>query len=101
MSPRSSLRRWWFFLVPLLLAAQVALGVHQLEHRLNPDLLAGDECAVCQFASTMAPAPEPMAIVPPAELFFAVLLPEAVQALRPAASPAGFNSRAPPAALSA
>ena len=91
----------WSFVIALLVAAQFALAVHTLEHKFNPDLAAqGEECALCQVASTMAPGPatEPLA-TPNFYVFVSVLafispLPCAV------ASPAGFRSRAPPLSVS-
>lgn len=88
--------RLWSLVVALLLAAQVALGVHQVSHRLNPDLRAGDECSLCQFASAMVDGPQPQAVIVPTFVVVERLevIAETCPTLRYAV--AGFRSRAPP-----
>ncbi len=95
-------RGWlWSFLVALLLAAQVGLGVHQLQHRLNPEIIANDDCKLCQFASQATEGPEPIVVLPPA-LVVAEVIALSAQAVRTAQRPvAGFRSRAPPIGISA
>jgi hypothetical protein len=90
----------WSLVVSLLLAAQVALGVHQLEHRLNPDLVTSDDCALCHFASAATAGPEPQIIVPPT-----LTMVERIEFTLPtlpliARDVAGFRSRAPPVSVS-
>lgn len=90
-------RGWlWSFLVALLLAAQVGLGVHQLQHSLSPDVVASDDCKLCQFASHATTGPEPIVILPPS-LIIAVIVTLSAQVFFTAQrSAAGFRSRAPP-----
>ncbi len=97
LKPRN---RLWSFVVALLLAAQVALGIHQLEHRLHPELSASNECSLCQFASAMLDGPQAPAIVVPTFAFIERLesIPEATPTLGNAV--AGFRSRAPPISVS-
>ena len=96
------IRGWlWSFLVALLLAAQVGLGVHQLQHRLNPDVVASDDCKLCQFASHATAGPEPIIILPPS-LIIAIIITLSAQSFFTAQrSTAGFRSRAPPRIFSA
>ncbi|MBY0510162.1 MAG: hypothetical protein K2P94_08395 [Rhodospirillaceae bacterium] len=91
--------RLWSLVVALLIVAQVALAIHQIGHRLNPDLRASDECSLCQFASAMTDGPQALTIVVPT---FVVI--ERLE-LAPAATPplpnsvSGFRSRAPPVSV--
>lgn len=95
-------RGWlWSFLVALLLAAQVGLGVHQLQHRLSPDVVASDDCKLCQFASQATPAPDPIVILPPVLVVAAILAFLARDLLAAQHVAAGFRSRAPPVKISA
>jgi hypothetical protein len=90
----------WSVLVALLMAAQLALAFHGVEHKIHPGLLQGDECALCQVASTMAPAPTAEPVAAPS-LYASILVDSIVKALpRVSASPAGFRSRAPPSSVS-
>jgi hypothetical protein len=98
-TPNTLARRrhpFWAMVAALLLVGQVALGIHQLEHRLNPDLLAGDDCAVCQFASTATAGPAPIDVVVPVVFTYERRIP-AAQDLAPAVRRvSAFRSRAPP-----
>ena len=50
----------------LALLAQLALVLHQLEHRQDPDAATPSaDCTICHFAAGMTPPPEPMAVRPP------------------------------------
>ena len=92
----------WSFAVAILMAAQLALTFHHLQHKMNPDVTAqGEDCAVCQVASTMAPGPAAQPVMPPA--INALLLRFSCIAAGPgqAAVVAGFRSRAPPISVSA
>jgi hypothetical protein len=58
-------RRFLAWVTPILLLAQLALAVHQLEHRIAPDVLtSAHECVLCNVASGAAPPPEPFVILP-------------------------------------
>ena len=60
--------RGWFlaWVTPLLLLAQLAITVHQLEHRVTPDALTlAHECVLCNVASGAAPPPAPFVVLPP------------------------------------
>lgn len=94
-------RGWlWSFLVALLLAAQVGLGVHQLQHRLNSDAVASDDCKLCQFASHVTTGPEPIVILPPTLIVAEVLTLPTQDFFAVERPVAGFRSRAPPHAIS-
>ncbi len=100
-TPSKRRRPWlWSLVVSMLLAAQVALGVHQLEHRLNPDIVTTDECALCHFASASTAGPEPQAVVPPTLNVVEYVEPAAQTLPLTARRVAGFRSRAPPTSLS-
>src|SRR5690349_18710773 len=89
-------RSWRLVVIPLLLVAQLALGIHQIQHRLNPDLAAGDDCALCHFASSMAAAPAAPVIVLPLMVVIAIVLLPATLLPQLARAPLPFRSRAPP-----
>ena len=60
---RGRLLAW---VAPLLLLAQVALAIHQLEHRVAPDALAvAHECVLCNVVTGAAPPPAPFVVLPP------------------------------------
>ena len=90
----------WSFVIAVLMAAQFALAFHSLEHKFNPDAAPGDECALCQVASTMALGPTAELVAAPVRLVFVGVDVVVLDAPREAASPAGFRSRAPPLSLS-
>ena len=59
-------RRFLIWVAPVLLLAQVALAVHQLDHRVAPDALTvAHECALCGVVAGAAPPPAPFVILPP------------------------------------
>jgi hypothetical protein len=59
-------RRFLAWIAPVLLLAQLALAVHQLEHRIAPDALSpAHECVLCNATNGAAPPPAPIAILPP------------------------------------
>jgi hypothetical protein len=95
---RGRLLAW---IAPLLLLAQFALAVHQLEHRITPDALSpAHECVLCNVATGAAPPPTPFVILPPdlgPDLPPVVAADEACCTL--VASP--FRSRAPPLSAAA
>lgn len=54
------------WVAPILLLAQFALAVHQLEHRVAPDVLApAHECVLCNVVTGAAPPPAPFVVLPP------------------------------------
>jgi len=92
--------RLWGLVVAILLALQVGFLIHQSQHHLNPDVLAGDDCALCQIVSGMAAAPAAPAIILPVFVVLGtvvLLAPAAPRSLRITLS---FRSRAPPASFS-
>jgi hypothetical protein len=92
---------WWRVLVVILLAAQFGVGLHQIEHRLKPDVVADDTCVVCQSAANMHAGPEPVTFVPPVAALidrvqpFSAISPEQPFRL------SGFRPRGPPRSTSA
>jgi len=92
--------RLWSFAIALLMAAQVALALHSLHHQIKPDaLVAGEHCTLCQVASTLAPPPVVLAVIPVGEAI--AVADEIVPLERLTAAPAAaFRSRAPPHPLS-
>lgn len=93
MIRRGRLLAW---IAPLLLLAQVALAVHQLEHRMSADAAApGHECVLCNAPGGAAPPPEPFAVLPPD---FASKAPASTVADAACCAHIGthFLSRAPP-----
>lgn len=63
MTWRSRFLAW---VAPILLLAQLALAIHQLEHRITPDAqTVAHECVLCNVAAGAAPPPEPFVILPP------------------------------------
>jgi hypothetical protein len=93
MIARLRLLAW---IAPVLLLAQLALAIHQLEHRALPDAVApAHECVLCNLASGAMPPPTPLAILPP-DLGPAAHAPFAATAYGCARGAAPFLSRAPP-----
>ena len=97
-----SLKRsgFWAFAIALLMSAQLGLALHSFEHKFRPDALAAtDNCALCQVAATMAPAPD-VTIAAPAFQAFAVVHHTLQPVPLSAAIVTGFRSRAPPVSVS-
>ena len=89
-------RRFLIWVAPLLLLAQVALAVHQLEHRVAPDAVtATHECVLCGVVTGAAPPPAPFVILPPD--LGPDLPAHALTAACCAHAAVNFFSRAPPA----
>jgi len=90
----------WSVVAALLLAAQMALSLHYVEHKFTVDASAGGDCVICQVASTMAPGASGDPVVlpgsPVAERVIAVSHDLRVT-IRPVAD---FQSRAPPIPVS-
>jgi hypothetical protein len=95
-------QRWpkaWAWVIALLVAAQFGLLLHQSQHHLNPNILAGDECTLCQFADGMTTGPAAPMLVLPVFVLLGTAMLAVYTALRivPVALP--FRSRAPPLSL--
>ncbi len=89
--------RFLVWVTPILLLAQLALAVHQLEHRIAPDVLTtAHECVLCNVTSGAAPPPAPFVVLPP-DLGPDTLVHAAVDAACCAHVDTPFHSRAPPA----
>ncbi len=93
--------RLWSLLVALMLVAQIGLGIHQLHHRINPDAVVSDDCALCHFAANMAVGAGPAIITPPVLVVAEVTAHPAHIIVQPVRIVAGFKSRAPPFSISA
>jgi len=89
----------WMFAIALLMAAQLALTLHTVDHQLGLDGGAASEhCTLCHAATAMAPAPT--GELPTPTLRVLGSLPEAVpQSYIPATFVAGFRARAPPVSI--
>jgi hypothetical protein len=89
-------RRFLAWVTPVLLLAQLALAVHQLEHRIAPDALTvAHECVLCSVTSGAAPPPVPFVILPP-DFGRAVPVHAAFDTACCTQVAAAFQSRAPP-----
>jgi len=94
MNWRSRFLAW---VTPILLLAQLALAVHQLEHRIAPDVVTtAHECVLCNVNSGAAPPPTPFVILPP-DLGHKTLVHAVVDAACCTHVGTPFHSRAPPA----
>ena len=92
--------RFWSFAIALLMAMQIGLALHTSSHKLSPDAAArGDDCVLCQVASTMAPAPAAPPLAP-LSFTYAPIVAQVLPLAIPAVPAAAFRSRAPPAAVS-
>lgn len=88
--------RFLAWVTPVLLLAQIALAIHQFEHRVAPDAVSvSHECVLCNVASGAAPPPAPFVILPP-DLGQAVPLHAIADALCCTQVASPFRSRAPP-----
>lgn len=90
---RGRLLAW---VAPILLLAQFALAIHQLEHRVAPDLAApAHECVLCNVITGAAPPPAPFVVLPP-DLGPALPLSVVAEAACCAHIGTAFFSRGPP-----
>ncbi len=92
--------RIWSFAVALLIAAQLGLSFHIFQDKIG-DLTRGDDCALCQVASSMSAAPTAAALPLPTRFIVIRRTTFAVLAPRQAETTASFQSRAPPLPVSA
>ncbi len=89
--------RLWSIAIAMMLLAQFALAFHGLNHRIHPEAASlGGDCALCQVASNMAPAPESVTLAPPALSVGEYIAVAEQIAPRRSWPTAGFRSRAPP-----
>ena len=91
MSPRV-----WALFAGLLIAAQLGMMRHQAQHHMRPDVVATDECVLCQVAATMATGPAAPLLVIPVFVLLAIVSVQPVTAPRFARVTSSFRSRAPP-----
>lgn len=93
--------RFWSVLVALLVAAQIGIALHVVEHKFTGDAAAAQEhCTLCKVTTAMAAAPAAPAIAP-AEYSIGIADTCVAALLFTAAPTAAFRSRAPPTAVSA
>lgn len=91
--------RVWALVAGLLIAAQFGLALHQAQHHMRPDVVAGDDCALCQMTAGMATGPAaPLLVLPVFILLAVVSIPAAAAPVR-ARVTSPFRSRAPPVSL--
>jgi hypothetical protein len=89
------------FAVTLMLAAQIALGVHQFQHHTGLDTDSESHCALCQAASGQDTGANPPLVVLPPQASFEIRhdLPSE-RAPHPLPLVADYQSRAPPVPVS-
>lgn len=92
MSPRA-----WALVAGLLIAAQFGLMLHQAQHHMRPDVIAADDCALCQITAGMTTGPAAPLLVLPVFILLAVISPPLSAAPARARVRSSFRSRAPPA----
>jgi len=92
-------RRLWACVIALLVAIQFGLLLHHAQHHLNPDILGGNDCALCQITSGITVTPTAPAIVVPIFVLLGTIVLLAIVAPRTARIALPFHSRAPPAFL--
>jgi hypothetical protein len=88
--------RFWSAMVALLMAAQLGLAFHSLEHKFEAGLSPSDHCALCQVASAMGPGPASQLLAPPNLHELTASDTVATPPPHVLAAPSGFRSRAPP-----
>ena len=89
------MRRPALLLSLLLVLGQLALGLHQIEHRLQAATLDQEPCGICAIADHLGGAPTPVAVLPTVGWTLATFHPVFDQ--RPyLARPAEIRARAPP-----
>lgn len=88
--------RFLAWVTPILLLAQIALAIHQFEHRVSPDAVSvAHECVLCSVASGAVPPPALFVILPP-DLGPAVRLHAIADAICCTHFASPFRARAPP-----
>lgn len=92
------MRRSALFLSLMLVLAQIALGLHRIEHRFEPAAPEQTPCGLCAVADHLGDPPAPVAILPNGAWVLAIFPPVLDQ--RPGlARPAEIRARAPPASV--
>jgi len=90
--------RLWPALVAVLVAAQMALSFHAVEHALSA--APPEECVICHVTHTATPGPSAAAIATPNLYLLARIIAFVPPLPSVSVSPAGFLARAPPASVS-
>ncbi len=90
-------RRLWFAFAALALIGQFALFAHQADHHRRFDIYTADDCAMCQFGTSMASGPKPEPLIVPRNEVIALVLDTTLALPAPPLAAASFRSRAPPA----
>ncbi|MCB2108778.1 MAG: hypothetical protein KDE14_13805 [Rhodobacteraceae bacterium] len=85
--------------VAIALIAHGSLLVHQWDHFVH-DNSGADDCALCHFASSTLPVPDSSAPPPPRLVALAAFDLPSAQVHGPVKGLIGFQSRAPPRAIS-
>lgn len=92
------MRRFAPFLTLLLALGQIALGLHQIEHRFDPAAPDQAPCGICAIADHLGDAPAPA--VPQPKSGWTIAVPAPFLAQHPRSSgPAQIRARAPPLSL--
>lgn len=89
-------RRLWIAFAALALIGQFALFAHQADHHRRFDLTVADDCAMCQFGTSMVSGPKPEPLIVPRNEVIALVLDTTQSVPVPARPIAAFRSRAPP-----
>ena len=93
-------RRLWAGVIVLLVAMQFGLLFHQSQHHLNPGILTGDDCALCQMVTGMGATPAAPLLVLPMFVLLEMVILCGLFAPRTATIALAFQPRAPPFAHS-
>ena len=96
-NPLRCWRRLWIAFAALALIGQFALFAHQVDHHRQFDVVTADDCAMCQFGTSMLSGPKAELLIVPRNEVIALVL-DTTQSV-PVTAPAfaAFRSRAPPA----
>jgi hypothetical protein len=88
------LKKFWSIVAALLMAAQIGLAFHAVDHQFTSDASV-EHCVLCKVSQTMAAAPSAPAIAP---IEYAIGHADHVVVTFSFSSPptAAFRSRAPP-----
>jgi len=101
LSPPSGWSRVRGFAVMLMLAAQIALGLHQFQHYVSLDVDSENHCVLCHVASGQDTGGSPPAVVLPAQtVLYAQSYVPSERALLRLQITADYQSRAPPIPVS-
>ena len=93
------LKRLWVAVIGLMLALQIGVLVHESQHHLRGDVVAQDDCALCQVAGSMSAPPAPPVLSAPVMVLVAITVTAPTRVLRAARAILPFRSRAPPASV--